>query len=145
MFLYYDIFKSIHLICACFIIGYLAYDIFVFSKLKNSIKNEEFTVLKRMLLKNSVKFLAPSFLILLLSGAFLGYFHSENFFSLENSMQKLILIKIVLLFSLILCVSISLSCIFLFKKQDPFKQFYHHIALLICILALILAKFAYFL
>lgn len=142
--MFYPIIKSIHLLCAC--IGYLVYDVFVFKLLKKGRSEVEFIKLKRELLKASALILGASFLLLLVSGGILASFYLnaesltwENFF-LQNHIQKMIWLKIALVALLLLCTLFSFYFILALKKPDPFRRFYHHIALVICLLALIVAK-----
>lgn len=144
--MFYPIVKSIHLLCACIVIGYLVYDVFVFSLLKKGRSESEFIALKRELLKASALILGLSFLLLLVSGGILASFYLsvqsltwENFF-LQNHIQKMIWLKICLVALLFLCTLFSFYFILVLKKPDPFRRFYHHLALVICILALIVAK-----
>lgn len=142
--MFYPIIKSIHLLCAC--IGYLVYDVFVFKLLKKGRSEVEFIKLKRELLKASALILGASFLLLLVSGGILASFYLnaesltwENFF-LQNHIQKMIWLKIALVVLLLLCTLFSFYFILVLKQPDPFRRFYHHIALVICLLALIVAK-----
>lgn len=144
--MFYPIIKSIHLLCACIVIGYLVYDVFVFKLLKKGRSEAEFIKLKRELLKASALILGASFLLLLVSGGILASFYLnaesltwENFF-LQNHIQKMIWLKIALVALLLLCTLFSFYFILVLKKPDPFRRFYHHIALVICLLALIVAK-----
>lgn len=144
--MFYLIVKSIHLLCACVVIGYLVYDVFVFSLLKKGRSESEFIKLKRELLKASALILGVSFLLLLVSGGILASFYLniesltwKNFF-LQNHIQKMIWLKISLVLLLFLCTLFSFYFILMLKKPDPFRRFYHHLALVICLLALIVAK-----
>ena len=138
--------QTLHLLCACIVIGYLVYDVFVFSFFKKGRSEAEFTSLKRELLKPSVLLFAPAFLLLLASGAFLASFHTdENFFSLHEfalqaQIQQMIWLKIALVALLVICTLASFFFILVLKKPDPFRRFYHHIALVICLAALLVAK-----
>lgn len=144
--MFYLIVKSTHLLCACVVIGYLVYDVFVFSLLKKGRSESEFIKLKRELLKASALILGVSFLLLLVSGGILASFYLniesltwKNFF-LQNHIQKMIWLKISLVLLLFLCTLFSFYFILMLKKPDPFRRFYHHLALVICLLALIVAK-----
>lgn len=144
--MFYLIVKSIHLLCACVVIGYLVYDVFAFSLLKKGRSESEFIKLKRELLKASALILGVSFLLLLVSGGILASFYLniesltwKNFF-LQNHIQKMIWLKISLVLLLFLCTLFSFYFILMLKKPDPFRRFYHHLALVICLLALIVAK-----
>lgn len=142
----YTSIQTLHLFCACVVVGYLVYDIFIFSTLKKNRSDIEFTQLKKELLKQSVLVLGLGFLLLLISGAVLASFYiDENFFTLQNfylqnHIQKMIWLKIALVALLIIFTLISFFFILVLKKPDPFRKYYHHLALVICLGALIVAK-----
>lgn len=83
---------------------------------------------------------------LIVSGAILACFYTdENFFSLRdfasfNQLQKMIWLKIALVTLLIIFTLISFFFILVLKKPDPFRKYYHHLALVICLAALFVAK-----
>ena len=142
----YTAIVTTHLFCACVVIGYLVYDIFIFSAFKKKRSEAEFTRLKRELLKPSVIVLGAGFALLIASGASLASFYAdENFFSLQNlarqtQIQQMIWLKIALVVLLVLFTLVSFFFILVLKKPDPFRRFYHHIALVICLAALLVAK-----
>lgn len=139
--MFYFIIQTIHLFCAAIVVGYLIYDIFVFSAFKKKRNDTDFKELKREILKPSIMLFAPTFLLLLLSGVILANFYlGEDLGFWQNEFQKILWLKIALVSLLFVFAPISFYYIFILKKPDPFKHYYHHIALVICLLALILAK-----
>ena len=137
----YIIVKILHLLCACIVIGYLFYDVFVFSFFKKRRSEAEFKSLKRELLKPSVLLFAPSFLLLLLSGTFLASFYMGGDLGFwQNSVQKMLWLKLALIALLFIFTPISFWYLLVLKRPDPFRHYYHHLALLICLFALILGK-----
>ena len=139
--MFYFIIQTIHLFCAAIVVGYLIYDIFVFSAFKKKRNDTDFKELKREILKPSIMLFAPTFLLLLLSGVILANFYlGEDLGFWQNEFQKILWLKIALVSLLFVFDPISFYYIFILKKPDPFKHYYHHIALVICLLALILAK-----
>lgn len=136
----YTTLKIIHLLCACVVVGYLIYDVFIISGLKKTRSEAEFTALKREILKRSAFILGFFFLALLISGAFMAHFYlgfDVGFW--QNNFQKILVIKTILVLSLFVFAGISFGFLALGKK-DPFRRFYHLLALIICVLAVILAK-----
>lgn len=139
--MFYFIIQTIHLFCAAIVVGYLIYDIFVFSAFKKKRNDTDFKELKREILKPSIMLFAPAFLLLLLSGVILANFYfGEDLGFWQNEFQKILWLKIAIVSLLFVFAPISFYYIFILKKPDPFKHYYHHIALVICLLALILAK-----
>ncbi|TQR31377.1 trehalose-6-phosphate synthase [Campylobacter sp. MIT 99-7217] len=139
--MFYVSVKIIHLLCACVVIGYLVYDAFIFSCLKKNRSHEEFISLKRELLKPSVLILALAFFALIITGLMLASFYlGGNLGFWQNNFQKILIVKILVVASLFVFAGISFLYILIFKKPDPFRKFYHFLALVICVLALILAK-----
>ena len=63
--MFYFIIQTIHLFCAAIVVGYLIYDIFVFSAFKKKRNDTDFKELKREILKPSIMLFAPAFLLLL--------------------------------------------------------------------------------
>lgn len=139
--MFYIAINIAHLLSACVVIGYLVYDIAIFSFFKKKRTAEEFTKLKREILKPSAVVLGCSFLILLISGTILGSFYlGEESGYFVSFFQKILWLKIIVILSLFVFVGISFFYMFVLKKPDPLRKCYHHIALFICLITLVLAK-----
>ena len=137
----YLITKILHLLCVCVVLGYLVYDVCVFSFFKKTRSEAEFTALKRELLKPSIALFAPAFLLMLLSGAVLASFYMGGELGFwQNAVQKMLWLKIAVIALLFVFTPISFYYILVLKKPDPFRRYYHHLALFICLVALIIAK-----
>lgn len=139
--MFYVALKIIHHFCACVVIGYLIYDVFIFSAFRKSRSDADFTALKREILKPSALILGVSFAALILSGALLASFYlggDLGFF--QNTMQKLLWLKIAVIALLFVLTPISFYFLLRLKKPDPFRRFYHHIALVICVVAFLIAN-----
>lgn len=140
----YFIARIIHIFCACVVIGYLVYDVFVFSAFKKSRTDAEFTALKREILKPSVVVLGIGFVLLLASGVFLGSFYMGGELGFwQNPTQKMLWLKIATIALLFVFTPISFYYLFVLKKPDLFRKFYHHIALIICIAAFLIANLTF--
>ncbi|MWV62902.1 hypothetical protein DCO58_01710 [Helicobacter saguini] len=148
----------IHLLCACVVVGYLVYDVLIFRYFKLKRSESEFKALKREVLKPSVVILGVAFLGLLLSGFGLFSFYVEDGFleffksgfygildSVRNSkslsFESILVLKLLTISLLFIFTPISFFYILVLKKPDPMRRFYHHLALLICLIAVILARF----
>ncbi|STQ85182.1 trehalose-6-phosphate synthase [Helicobacter fennelliae] len=139
----YFIAKTIHILSACVVIGYLVYDVFILSTLKKTRSPQEFRELKLQMLQSSALIMGIGFLLLISSGIYLGsYYLGGDLGFLQNTFQKMLWIKIALVASLFILTPFSLYFVLVLKKPDPFRQHYHHIALVICILAVIVINFA---
>lgn len=142
--MFYTLVKTTHLLCACVVIGYLIYDVFIFSRFKKNRSEAEFIKLKRELLKPSALILGLAFLLLLCSGALLASFYLGGTLGwFESTFQKILVLKIAVVASLFVFTPISFFYILALKRSDPMRKFYHHLALFICLVALILAKFMF--
>lgn len=161
----YLLLKILHLLCACIVVGYLVYDVCVFSYYKHNRTQEEFLKLKREVLKPSVLLLGTSFLLLLGSGVGLFSFYvdftngvfsgivgffKEGFLQLSTALETfsfttldfrgILTLKICVVGLLFIFTPISFFYLLILKQPDPMRKFYHHLALVICFLALVLAK-----
>lgn len=138
---FYLTLKIIHILSACVVIGYLVYDVFIFARLGKTRSKEAFKSLKREILKPSALCMGVGFLLLIGSGAMLGaqYFGGDLGFW-QNDFQKLLWLKIALVASLFVLTPFSLYFIIIRKTRDPFREYYHHIALVICVCVVVVAK-----
>lgn len=153
----------IHLLCACVVVGYLAYDVLVFSFFKKNRNESEFKSLKREILKPSVILLGSAFLGLMLSGAGLASFYidtsngilqgifmvfKEGLLEIKDflidsknlNFYGILTLKLLTISLLFIFTPISFFYILVLKKADPMRRFYHHLALIICLIAVILAR-----
>lgn len=131
----YSVLKIVHVFSACVVIGYLIYDVFIFSILNK--KLDSIKAIKKLLMRRSITMLGGSFLLLIASGALM----SKNYFDgkIDSGIEVMLSLKILCVGLLFLFAPISI--IFRnFKKPDPFKEYYHHIALLLCVCALVLGN-----
>ena len=78
---------------------------------------------------------------MLLSGAVLASFYMGGGLGFwQNAVQKMLWLKIAVIALLFVFTPISFYYILVLKKPDPFRRYYHHLALFICLAALIIAK-----
>lgn len=137
----YIFIKIVHLFCACVLIGYLVYDVFVFGAFRKGRSEGEFIALKREILAPSVVILGASFVLLLSSGAILGSFYMGGDLGFwQNATQRLLWLKIASVALLFIITPVSFYFRLVLKKPDPFRRFYHHIALILCLIAFFIAN-----
>lgn len=153
----------IHIFCACVVVGYLVYDVAVFSAFRKRRNEAEFKALKREILAPSAIVLGVAFAGLLASGFALACFYMDTsggiwrgFLALIKSgfagiithftqgdaltFQAKLTLKLLAISLLFVFTPISFFYILVLKKPDPMRRFYHHLALIICLIALILAR-----
>lgn len=132
--------KITHILSACVVIGYLVYDIFILRGLKKGRSQEDFTCLKRALLPRAAAVSGVGFVLLFASGIWLANFDlGGEWFELQSRFAKLLWLKISIAFSILIFTPFSLFFV-LRGKKDPFRQFYHEIALVICVSVVVIAK-----
>ena len=138
----YEFLKIVHLLCACVVVGYLVYDVFVFSNLAKRRSEEEYKSLKRELLHSSAFVLGVAFLVLIASGIGLGSYYL-SLKAPQSTLEKLLWLKVALVASLFVLTPFSIFYVRVLKKRDIFARYYHHLALVICLAAVLLAKFMF--
>ncbi|MGP1485005.1 MAG: hypothetical protein ACTTJC_02750 [Campylobacter sp.] len=81
------------------------------------------------------------FLILIISGIYMGlhYFGGESGY-VQSSFQILLLSKVAILVLMCLITAVLIYFVMILKKPDPFGNYSHLIALVMCIAIVILAK-----
>lgn len=137
----YSIVQLIHLFAAIMFLGYIFTDVVILPALKRKLGNDEYIKIKQIIGKRAVKIFPITLLIIILSGGYMfsKYVNSvDGFF--DTSLQKLLFIKLVLALVIVLGVVYSLSCKFLKKTPFAFMKNFHHYALFLGILIVILAK-----
>lgn len=138
----YFMIKALHILSACVVIGYLVYDVFIFSTFKNNRTQEEFKRLKREILKPSALIMGCGFCLLIISGICLATYHMGGELGLmQTNFQKILWLKIALVSTLFIFTPFSLYFVVILHKKDPFREYYHHIALVICVLAVGIIEF----
>lgn len=141
--LMYPYFLTLHLICAIIFLGFIFTDVFLLTALKKSLgeKADEFL---SPVIKRGVKIMPICVLLLVLSGGAMmsSYLNSElGFFN--TNLQKLLMIKIILAFIIVLFIINALVFKLILKKANPIKAT-HSIVLVLGFITVILAKMAFF-
>lgn len=140
----YPVFLIIHLFCAIIFVGYLFYDV-VFVKIakkqflkKNLDPHPFFEVIDGVI----SQFMPKIVLLLFLSGGLMvsRYFVGTHF----ETLQILLITKIILASLILLLIVISLSCHYIFKCKNPLGKHIHSIVLSLAIVIILLAKLMFY-
>ena len=131
-----------HLVCAIIFIGYVFFDVCIYPFAKKTINPKTLEAVKKAYTKGSAVVFGTALLLLLISGAFMAkdYLGGEHGWW-QSDFQKLLLAKIAVLLLMCLVTFISVLNVTILKKPDPFGRFSHHIALVLCLIMVVLAKF----
>ncbi|MGG7048548.1 MULTISPECIES: copper resistance protein CopD [unclassified Campylobacter] len=134
--------KLVHIICAIIFLGYIFFDVVIFSRLKN-ILGDEFERVKAAITSKAIKIMPLCLLLLILSGGMMmstwvgskagGYF--------ETTLQTLLMIKVILALILACGVVFNLSHRALGKQPPKFmRENLHTVAFIFGFAIVILAK-----
>ncbi|NLY04391.1 MAG: trehalose-6-phosphate synthase [Campylobacter sp.] len=137
----YFIALCVHIFCAIAFVGYLFFDACIYPFAKKNIDEEILTNVKKAYTKGSAVVLAIAFLLLLISGIYLGSHYigiEKGFFSLP--FQALLSLKLLTILLLFVITFISIYAVKIKKKPDPFGKYSHIIGLVLCIIIVFLAK-----
>ena len=118
----YELLKITHLLCACVVVGYLVYDVFIFSRLAKGRSEAEFKNLKRELLRASALVLGLAFVLLILSGAALASFYLSLSVP-QSALERLLWLKIALVASLFVLTPLSIFYVRFLKKRDVLARY----------------------
>lgn len=137
----YFCFLVIHIFCSIAFVGYLFFDVCILPFAKKSIDEKILVDVKKAYTKGSAAVFGTTFLLLLISGVYLGSHYigfNKGFFS--SNFQTLLSLKIITLFLLIIITFISVFYVRFLKKPDPFGKYSHIIGLVLCFVIVFLAK-----
>jgi hypothetical protein len=132
----------IHLILAIMFLGYVFTDIVMISTLKNKFSKETEQKINQTLGAKSFKIFPLSLLVIVLTGGMMmsKYINSNAGF-FEASLQKLLVIKIVLALIIVLVVLYNLYTKVSKKPKHPFMQeHFHKLVLVLGFFIVVLAK-----
>ncbi|MDU7071144.1 trehalose-6-phosphate synthase [Campylobacter ureolyticus] len=130
-----------HLLCAIFFIGYVFFDVIIYPFSKKSIDEKTYKSVKKAYTKGSGVVFGVIFLLLLISGIWLGSHYvgiSKGFFN--SNLQIFLSLKILTIIFMCVITFISVYFVAILKKPDPFGKFSHLIALVLCIIIVFFAK-----
>ncbi|MDL0089746.1 copper resistance protein CopD [Campylobacter gastrosuis] len=134
--------KIVHIFCAIIFVGYLFFDVVIFSRLKNVLK-DDFERVKMAITSRAIKIMPVCLLLLFLSGGMMisTWVGSKNGGYFSTPLQTLLMIKVLLALIILTGVIYSLSCRFLGKKPANFvKENLHVIALIFGFFIVLFAK-----
>lgn len=134
----------IHIFCAIIFVGYLFFDVVIFSRAKKNLNQELAKQIQESISKKAIKIMPICLLLLLLTGGMmmsrwvgseLGYF--------DTNLQKIFMLKVAFASLIFIFVLINLSYKFILKKQSPLGNI-HPIALILAILIVFCAKLMFY-
>lgn len=131
----------IHVFCAIVFIGFLFFDVVIFSRAKKSMPADVAKLCEEAITKTAVKIMPFCVLGLLLTGGMMitRWVNSDiGFF--QTNVQILFMIKVLCACVIFAAVIMSLSCKFIFKVKNPLSKIIHPLALTLAVIITILAK-----
>lgn len=135
----------IHVFCAIIFVGYLFFDVVIFSKAKKNLKQELRTEVQEVITKKAIKIMPICVLLLLLTGGMMmskwvgsqiGYF--------DTTFQQIFMLKVFFACLIFIMVALSLSYKFILKKPNPLNKIIHPLALILAILIVLCAKLMFY-
>ncbi len=132
----------IHLVLAIIFLGYVFSDVVLISSLKEKLTPQTNKEINQTLGAKSFKIFPLSLLVIVLTGGMMmsKYINSNAGF-FETSLQKLLIIKIVLAFIIVLGVLYNLYTKISKKPKHPFMQdHFHKLVLVLGFFIVVLAK-----
>ena len=135
----------IHVFCAIIFVGYLFFDVVIFSKAKKNLKQELRTEVQEVITKKAIKIMPICVLLLLLTGGMMmskwvgsqiGYF--------DTTFQQIFMLKVFFACLIFIMVALSLSYKFILKKPNPLNKIIHPLALTLAILIMLCAKLMFY-
>ena len=133
--------QLIHLICAIIFVGFLFFDVIIFSRAKAKLPAEIAQKAQQAISSVAIKIMPLCVLLLVLTGGMMmsrwvgskagGYF--------ESNLQIVFMIKVILALLIVAAVIINLSCKFIFKRPSPLGNI-HPFALTAAVFIVLFAK-----
>lgn len=138
----YPYFLTIHLLCAIVFLGFIFTDVVLLSLLKKTLGENAVQEMER---KRGIKIMPVCVLLFVLTGgAMLTNYVNFDAGFWETSLQKLLMIKIILALVIVGFVLNALTFRLIIKKPNPLGKLTHKIVLVLGFFIVILAKFAFF-
>ena len=113
--------QLIHLICAIIFVGFLFFDVIIFSRAKKKLPAEIAQKAQQAITSVAIKIMPLCVLILILTGGMMmsswvgskvgGYF--------ESNLQIVFMIKVILALLIFAAVATNLTCKFILKRPSP--------------------------
>lgn len=140
----YPYFLTIHLVCAIIFLGYIFTDVILLSPLKKLLGNDIANKVFGIISKRGIKIMPLCVLLLVLSGgAMISRYVGSEIGFFDTSLQKFLMIKVILALCIVAMVITSLSCKFLGLK-NPLAKIIHPVALMLGACIVVLAKLAFY-
>lgn len=129
----YEYVKIVHLFCSIIFLGYVFFDVVIFSNLKG-VLGEDFARVKQSISAKAIKIMPICLFILVMTGGMMmstwvgskagGYF--------ETSLQQVFMIKVFLALFITCGVIYSLTCKAFGKQPPQFMRDHFHKFVLVC-------------
>lgn len=137
----YTIVQIVHLLAAIMFLGFVFTDVVILPIIKKKLGIEEYQKIKQVIGQKAIRIFPLTLLVIILSG---GYMFSKYINTsaglVETSLQKFLLIKVILALLIVSGVIYSLSCKILKKTPISFMKYFHHIVLLLGFFIVVFAK-----
>ena len=133
--------QLIHLICAIIFVGFLFFDVIIFSRAKKKLPAEIAQKAQQAISSVAIKIMPLCVLILILTGGMMmsSWVGSKAGGYFETNLQSAFMIKFFLAMVIVAAVIVNLSCKFIFKRPSPLGDI-HPIALTLAVIIVLLAK-----
>nr|WP_314564821.1 copper resistance protein CopD [uncultured Campylobacter sp.] len=133
--------QLIHLICAIIFVGFLFFDVIIFSRAKKKLPAEIAQKAQQAITSVAIKIMPLCVLILILTGGMMmsNWVGSKAGGYFETNLQIAFMIKFCLAMVIVAAVIVNLSCKFIFKRPSPLGNI-HPIALTLAAIIVLLAK-----
>lgn len=138
----YPYLHILHLLFAIIFLGYLFFDVIIFSRLKN-IFGDDFERVKMAITSRAIKIMPVCVLGLLITGGMMAstWIGSKAGGFFQTPLQQIFIVKILLAFIIFFGVGYSLFCKFTGKNTASFmKKHFHAIAFVVGFSIAVLAK-----
>lgn len=143
----YPYVKVVHIFCAIIFLGYVFFDVVIFSRLKSVLK-DDFERVKVAITSKAIKIMPICVLLLFLSGGMMmsNWVGSKAGGYYETTLQQMLMAKAYLALIIGLGVIYSLSCRALGKTPIKFmKQHFHKVVLILGFVIVLFAKMMFYL
>ncbi|MBZ7976809.1 copper resistance protein CopD [Campylobacter sp. RM12637] len=135
----------IHIFCAIIFVGYLFFDVVIFSRAKKNLSQELAQQIQESITKRAIKIMPICVVLLILTGGMMmsRWVGSEIGFFV-TTFQKIFMLKVAFASLIFIMVAISLIFKFVIKKPNPLNKIIHPLALTLAILIVLCAKLMFY-
>ena len=138
----YPYVQIVHLICAIIFLGYIFFDVVIFSRLKGAL-GADFERVKKAIGSRAIKIMPVCLFTLIITGGMMmsRWVGSANGGYFGTPLQKIFMLKVTLALIIAVCVAINLSCRAMGRPAPEFLRVnIHKIALTFGFIIVLCAK-----